>query len=380
MISKLNSFIRDLYSTLGPIPLHSPVFLGNEKRYAEEAIESTFVSSVGTYVTKFEHSIGAYCGSLGAVAVNNGTAALHVSLMLSGVKTNDLVITQSLTFVATCNAISYCGADPLFVDVDTTTLGLSPEAMEQWLIENAKLDNDGVCRRKKDDRIIRACVVMHSFGHPSDLNGLLKVANKWGLELIEDAAESLGSLYNDKHTGTFGKFGTLSFNGNKIITTGGGGMILCDEQNAANAKHLTTTAKLSHRYEFVHDRIGYNYRMPNINAALGCAQLEQLDNIIKTKRSLANAYRDFFSGSSIKFVEEPKNCRSNYWLVAVVCENEKQRNEILEGTNDEHIMTRPVWTAMHKLSMFSDCERGCLRNTEWLASRLVNMPSGVEGL
>ncbi len=269
MFDALIDFVREQYRTHDFIPLHAPVFSGNEKKYVVETVDSTFVSSVGAFVEKFENNIATYTGSPRAVATVNGTAALHVSLLLAGVKAGDLVITQPLTFVATCNAIAYCGAEPVFIDVDRHTLGLSPLALAAWLDEHARLDNDGVCRTKVGDRILRACLPMHTFGHPVELDALLEVCGRWGLIVIEDAAESLGSLYKGRHTGTFGSLGTLSFNGNKIITTGGGGMVLAGEELGARAKHITTTAKKPHAFEYVHDEIGYNYRLPNLNAALG---------------------------------------------------------------------------------------------------------------
>lgn len=377
MYQSLISFIREHYSSNDFIPLHAPVFAGNERAYVAETIESTFVSSVGAFVDRFEHDIQRYAGSPRAVATVNGTAALHVALLLGGVKRGDLVITQSLTFVATCNAIAYCGAEPVFLDVDRHTLGLSPLALEAWLEAEAVLDSDGGCRLRKTGQPIRACLPMHTFGHPADLDGLVSVCAKWGLALIEDAAESLGSLYKGRHTGTFGLVGTLSFNGNKIITTGGGGMILAGEVLGAKAKHLTTTAKQPHPYEYVHDEIGYNYRLPNLNAALGCAQLEQLEGFIAAKRGLAQAYAQELAGSSLQFVTEPDECRSNYWLNAVVCEEPLQRDELLKFTNEQGVMTRPIWTLMNRLPAYEHCLRGDLSNAQWLESRVVNLPSSV---
>lgn len=377
MYQSLVSFIREQYSTNDFIPLHAPVFSGNEKVYVAETIESTFVSSVGAFVDRFESDMQRYTGSPRAVATVNGTAALHIGLLLAGVTRGDLVITQSLTFVATCNAIAYCGAEPVFVDVDRHTLGLSPRALEFWLESETVLDANGCCRLRSDGRVVRACLPMHTFGHPADLDGLVSVCAKWGLALVEDAAESLGSLYKGRHTGTFGLVGTLSFNGNKIITTGGGGMILADEVLGGRAKHLTTTAKQPHPYEYVHNEIGYNYRLPNLNAALGCAQLEQLESFVGAKRALAHAYADELAGTDLQFVAEPEGCRSNYWLNAVICEAAGQRDELLKFTNEQGVMTRPIWTLMNRLPAYSHCLQGDLTNAQWLESRVVNLPSSV---
>ena len=377
MFDSLIGFIREQYGSNDFIPLHAPVFPGRAREYVADTIASTFVSSVGAYVDRFERDIAAYTGSPRGVATVNGTAALHVALQLAGVKTGDLVITQPLTFVATCNAIAYCGAEPVFVDVDLHTLGLSPRAMSAWLEENAQLGDDGLCRTKLDNRVIRACVPMHTFGHPGDLDGLIDVCTHWQLVLIEDAAESLGSFYKGRHTGTFGALGTLSFNGNKIITTGGGGMVLASDELGARAKHLTTTAKLPHPYEYVHDELGYNYRLPNLNAALGCAQLEQLDAFIANKRELASRYGELLEGSTLQFVVEPEGCRSNYWLNAVICESLKHRDALLNETNSCGVMTRPIWALMNRLLMYGNCRQGNLANAEWLEARVVNLPSSV---
>lgn len=377
MSDQLIRFVRDYFQTNEFIPLHAPVFPGREKEYVADTIESTFVSSVGAYVDRFEQEMANYTGSPKTVATVNGTAALHIALKLAGVEAGDLVITQPLTFVATCNAIAYCNAEPVFIDVDRDTLGLSAKALEAWLEEHAKLDAEGVCRTRADNKAVRACVPMHTFGHPADLDGLVSVTRRWNIALVEDAAESLGSYYKGKHTGAFGALGTLSFNGNKIMTTGGGGMILAGEALAARAKHLTTTAKKPHPYEYIHDELGYNYRLPNLNAALGCAQLEQLETFIEAKRALAAAYEGFFSGSALEFVKEPADCRSNYWLNATICENKAHRDELLESTNQQGIMTRPIWALMNHLAMYKSCRRGDLSNAEWLEARVVNLPSSV---
>ena len=377
MSDQLIRFVRDYFGTNDFIPLHAPVFSGRENQYVIDTIESTFVSSVGAYVDRFEQNMAAYTGSPKAVATVNGTAALHIALKLAGVGDSDLVVTQPLTFVATCNAIDYCGAEPVFVDVDRDTLGLSATALQQWLEDNARLDADGKCRTRADSKIVRACVAMHTFGHPADLDGLVRVTRDWNIKLVEDAAESLGSFYKSQHTGTFGQLGTLSFNGNKIITTGGGGMILADTTLGERAKHLTTTAKKPHPYEYVHDEVGYNYRLPNLNAALGCAQLEQLESFVDAKRALAKAYQDELSGTNLLFVSEPEGCRSNYWLNAVICEDKAHRDALLKTTNQQGVMTRPVWALMNNLSMYGNCRRGDLMNAEWLADRVVNLPSSV---
>lgn len=377
MFRKLVDFVQEQYHTSDPIPLHAPVFSGNEREYVLDTIDSTYVSSVGSYVDRFEKDVASYTGNPRAIATVNGTAALHVALRLAGVQEGDLVITQPLTFVATCNAIAYCGAEPIFLDVDRHTLGLSPAAMENWLNEYARLDDEGLCRHRASNRIIRVCLPMHTFGHPADMDGLLSICDHWGLVLVEDAAESLGSFYKGRHTGTLGRLGALSFNGNKIITTGGGGMILAGHELADRAKHLTTTAKQPHTYEYVHDELGYNYRLPNINAALGCAQMEQLEQFIKRKRTLAAAYADFFSESHLTFIQEPEGCRSNYWLNAVICENWKEREAMIKATNKAGVMTRPVWKLMNQLPMYSECITGSLANAEWLDERVVNLPSSV---
>lgn len=377
MSSRLVQFVREYYDSGDFIPLHAPEFSGREKEYVLDTIDSTFVSSVGGYVDRFEKNVAEYTGSPRAVATVNGTAALHVALRIVGVKSGELVLTQSLTFVATCNAIAYCGAEPVFIDVDRNTLGLSAAAMESWLDANAYLDTDGLCRAKSDNKVIRACLPMHTFGHPADLEGLLDVSERWNIAVVEDAAESLGSFYKQKHTGTYGRLGVLSFNGNKIITTGGGGMILANPELANRAKHLTTTAKKPHPFEYIHDEVGYNYRLPNLNAALGCAQLEQLERYIESKRRLADAYREFFKDSEFEFVTEPPESRSNYWLNAVICENREQRDELLNITNEQGVMTRPIWALMNHLDMYKHSRRGDLSNAEWLEDRVVNLPSSV---
>ncbi len=370
-------FIRGVFNTDQFIPLHEPRFLGNEKKYLNECIDSTFVSSVGKFVDEFESKIADYTGAKYAIATSNGTSALHISLLISGVKSGDEVITQPLTFVATCNAISYCNASPIFIDVDKDTMGLSPVALQSFLKENATVTNQQ-CVNKTTGKIIRACVPMHTFGHPCRIDEIKDVCDKWSINLIEDAAESLGSFYKDKHTGTFGQLGVISFNGNKVITAGGGGCIITDSEIlATKAKHITTTAKEPHKWEYSHDMIGYNYRMPNLNAALIVAQLEQLDRFLKSKRNLDKQYKEFFNNSDIEFVMELERSKSNYWLNAIILKNRKQRDLFLEETNSEGVMTRPIWTLMNKLRMFRNSQHGDLKNSEWLEQRVVNIPSSA---
>ena len=376
--SDLVSFIQEIYGTNDFIPLHQPLFDGNEKQYLLDVIDSTFVSSVGEYVDKFESMICEYTGSNYAIATSNGTSALHIALLMSGVEENDEVITQSLTFVATCNAISYCNAQPVFIDIDKCTMGMSPKSLEEFLSSHAEIRNNQ-CWNKSTKKRIKACIPMHSFGHPVKIDEIVSICKKYHIALIEDAAESLGSKYKDKHTGTFSDFGILSFNGNKIITTGGGGMILTDNKTQAEkAKHLTTTAKTKHPWLFIHDQIAFNYRLPNINAALGCAQLEQIESFVKTKRDLARKYDEWFSNTNYQFVNEPDSCESNYWFNSFLASDRQERDEILEYTNSKNVMTRPSWTPMHELDMFSDCQKDNLENTIWIEDRLINIPSSVK--
>lgn len=370
-------FIRGLYQTAEFIPLHEPKFVGNERAYVLDCIDSTFVSSVGKYVDRFEQMMAEYTGAKYAVATVNGTAALHIALKLAGVDHNDEVITQSLSFVATCNAISYCGAKPVFVDVDRTTLGMSPSSLRDFLFLNATKTLDG-CINKTTGKMISAVVPMHTFGHPCGIDEIAKICEEFGIPLIEDAAESLGSYYQGKHTGTFGKLAAFSFNGNKTITTGGGGMIITnDEALAKRAKHITTTAKQPHPYEFVHDEIGYNYRLPNLNAALGCAQMEILPRLLESKRAIASSYIDFFANSALNFIKEPAQAHSNYWLNALVLEDKPVRELFLKELNEAGVMSRPIWKLMNELTMFSDCQSADLSNSKWLEERVVNIPSSA---
>ncbi len=403
---KVTDFIHELYGSKDFVPLAVPVFIGNEKKYLNECIDTTFVSSVGKFVDRFEEDIAKYTGCKRAVVCVSGTNALHMSLMLAGVERDDEVLTQALTFIATCNALSYIGAHPVFIDVDKDTMGLSPVAVREWLHANAEIREDksnskGVngilstlsnsseqfehfqpkysCYNKNTGRRVKACVPMHTFGHPVHLDELVEVLNEYHIELVEDAAESIGSLYKGKHTGTFGKIGALSFNGNKTITTGGGGMMLFnDEELGAYAKHITTQAKIPHRWEFKHDHIGYNYRMPNINAALGCAQLEHIEEYVASKRETAKAYEEFFKDiPDIDFFVDSPDTRSNYWLQVVILKDRDAQQEFLQYTNDNGVMTRPIWELMNRLPMFENCENDGLKNTIWFADRVVNIPSSV---
>ncbi|MDN5048465.1 LegC family aminotransferase [Aliarcobacter butzleri] len=376
-MQKIVDFIKETFKTQEFIPLHEPRFIGNEKKYLNDCIDSTFVSSVGKYVDTFEKEFAKTVGSKFAIATVNGTAALHISLLLSGVKRDDEVITQPLTFIATSNAISYIGAKPIFLDVDLDTMGLSPKSLKKFLETNCEVV-DNKCINKTTNRQIKACVPMHTFGHPCKIDEIKEICDSWNITLVEDAAESLGSYYKNKHTGTFGKIGAFSFNGNKIITSGGGGVIVTnDEVLAKRAKHITTTAKIHHPYEYVHDEIGYNYRLPNINAALLVAQLEQLEKFLVSKRELAKTYDEFFSLNSIKFIKESENSKSNYWLQAVLLDDLKQRDEFLEFTNKNGVMTRPIWKLMNELDMFKDCQKDDLKNAKYLEERVVNIPSSV---
>jgi len=370
-------FIQNIYKTTGFVPLHEPRFIGNEKKYLNECIDSTFVSSVGKFVDKFEEKIADYVGANFAVATSNGTSALHVALLLANVTESDEVIAQSLSFIATCNAISYCGAAPVFIDVDKDTMGMSPSALQKFLENNTSIKNQQ-CINNKTDKVIKACVPMHTFGHPCRIDEIKDICDKYYICLIEDAAESLGSLYKDKHTGTFGQMGVMSFNGNKIITAGGGGCIITNnEVLAKKAKHLTTTAKITHKWEYTHNMVGYNYRMPNLNAALLVAQLENLESFLLNKRELAMMYKDFFSDKACHFVEESLHSKSNYWLNTIILKDKEQRDLFLEEANSKGVMIRPVWTLMNKLTMFKHSQCYGLTNVEWLEERVVNIPSSV---
>lgn len=372
---RIVEFVRDIYKTNDFIPLHAPTFNSNEKAYVMETIDSTFVSSVGKFVDNFEKKFEEYTGSAKAIATVNGTAALHAALYMAGVQRDDYVITQALTFVATCNVIHHMGAEPIFVDVSPVSLGLCPKALEVFLDEHAELTDIG-CIYKKTGRKITAVVPMHTFGHPVELDELIVICAKWKISIVEDAAESLGSFYKGKHTGTFGEYGAISFNGNKIITTGGGGIVLCKTQESGTrTKHITTTAKVPHPYEFFHDEPGFNYRLPNLNAALGCAQMESLENYLIQKRKLAGSYKSLFHGTDFKFVSEPDYAQSNYWLNAIICPSIKARDKLLKETNSSGVMTRPIWQLMNRLPMFENAICGELFQSELIEAKLINLPS-----
>lgn len=379
MYKDLIKFIRTTFNVdKGFIPLHEPRFIGNERKYVLDAIDSTFVSSVGEYVDKFEKMMCNITGAKHCIATVNGTNSLHLSLLLAGVKTGDEVLTQALTFIATANGISYANATPHFVDVDKETLGLSPKKLDAYLTEISEMRN-GECFNKKTNKRISACVPMHSFGLPLHIEDLVSVCKKYNIAVVEDAAESLGSYYKEKHTGTYGILGVFSFNGNKTVTSGGGGAIITnDDTIAKRAKHLSTQAKIPHKWEYAHDEIGYNYRMPNLNAALACAQLEQLPSYIENKRELSDLYNDFLSDNKdITLIREQENTKSNYWLNAVTLKDRNERDNFLKETNDAGVMTRPIWALMNKLEMFKNCPQSDLSNSEWLEDRVVNITSSV---
>jgi perosamine synthetase len=365
----------------GPVALHEPNFAGNEWQYLKQCLDSSFVSSVGKFVDRFEADLAAYTGARFAVAVVNGTAALHVALRLAEVEPGEEVLIPALTFVATANAVVYCGAIPHLVDSEERTLGMDPTALRDHLNDIAER-RDGHCVNRITGRIIRAVVPMHAFGHPVDIERLLEVAREFNLTVIEDAAESLGSTVGGRHTGTFGAMGILSFNGNKTITTGGGGAILTNDADLAQrAKHLTTTAKVPHAWNYRHDEVGFNYRLPNLNAALGCAQLERLPVLLEAKRRLFERYSAaFVQLRGVSVVAEPPGCRSNYWLQTLLLDADVafERDVVLATTNDAGIMTRPAWTLMSQLQHFAGCPRMDLRVAEALESRLVNIPSSAQ--
>jgi len=377
MFDQIVKYIRSLYPGKESVPLHEPRFKGREKQYVNDAIDSTFVSSVGEYVIQFEQLMCQLTGSKFAVATVNGTTALHVALKLAGVQAGDEVISQPLSFVATANAAAYCGARPIFLDVDRDTLGLAPRALQQFLAHRCRM-RQGKCYNRDTGRRIAACLPMHTFGHACRIDNIAQLCREHGIPLIEDAAESIGSYFKNQHTGTFGLCGIFSFNGNKTVTCGGGGVIVTDdEQLATAARHLSTTAKVSNAYEYVHDAIGFNYRLPNLNAALACAQLEQLEFFLEKKRILAQKYEDFFDSLNIGFVTEPEHATSNYWLNAILLADRNQRDAFLDVTHKSGVTTRPVWRLLNKLKPYSDCQTGPLDTAEWLADRIVNIPSSV---
>lgn len=377
MFDDVVSFIRELYDTEGLIPLHEPRFSEREKETVLDCIDSTFVSSVGSYVDLFEQKVADFTGAKYAVAVINGTQALFVALLLAGANRETEVITQSLTFVATANAIHYTGAEPVFIDVDRETLGLSADSLLNFLKNHTYLRKKENVNRHTGKKIV-ACVPMHTLGHPCRVKEIKEICEEFQIVLIEDAAESIGSYVGKIHTGRFGQLSILSFNGNKIITTGSGGIIMTDDEKLAQkARHLTTTAKLPHKWEFNHDEIGYNFRMPNLNAALGVAQLEKLPDFLNDKRRLANTYRRFFINQGIKFFDEPTGTKSNYWLNTILLKNRMERNEFLGYSNQNGVMTRCLWTPMHCLPMYRKCQKDSLSNTQYLFDRIVNIPSSV---
>lgn len=372
-------FVRDYYSnTEGFIPLHAPVFRGNEKKYLIDTIDSTFVSSVGAYVDKFEEIIKAKTGAKFAVATVNGTSALHASLHVIGATLGDEVVTQALSFVATANAISYTGARPIFLDVDKDTLGMSPDALYHFLKKNVSI-KDSKAINKLTNNPIRAIVPMHTFGIPCRIKEIVEIADSFNIPVVEDAAESLGSYSNKIHTGRFGKVGIFSFNGNKTLTAGGGGVIITDDvELGKRLKHITTTAKLPHPWEFNHDEIGFNYRMPNLNAAVACAQLENLNDFLEEKKSLSEQYSNLFYNLEIKYIKGLPYDEPNYWLNTILLNSKAQRDEFLKYTQDNNVMTRPVWILLNKLPMYKNSLTDSLENSEWLADRIVNLPSSVK--
>jgi perosamine synthetase len=372
------AFIRQTFKSSDFIPLHEPRFIGSEKSYLAECIDSTYVSYVGQFVTRFEDRMREYTGARFAAAMASGTVALHIALLLAGVRRDDEVLTQSLTFVATPNAISYCGAQPVFLDSERRTLGMDPDILEEFLASETRLADDGFCYNIRSGRRVSACVPMHVFGHPVEIERIKNICAANRIFLIEDAAESLGSFYHGRHTGTFAKLAILSFNGNKTITTGGGGMLLCDDEALAKrAKHISTTARIPHSWEIAHDEVGYNYRMPNVNAAIGCAQMESLDRFVENKRELAALYRDFCERLGVQFLREPQGCRSNYWLNALILRDHEEREAFLKYSNGCGVMTRPLWKLMHKLDMYKHCQTSRMDTALWLEARTVNIPSSV---
>jgi len=377
MFNEFIEFVREIYGTKKNILLHEPKFIGNEKKYLNQSIDTTFVAAVGKFADEFEKKMAKYTGAKHVIATTNGTSALHVSLILAGVERDNEVITQPLNFVASSNAINYCNADPIFIDVDRDTMGLSPSALRSFLNENTTVKNKQ-CFNNITQKVIKACIPMHSYGHPCKIEKIREICDEYCIFLIEDAAESVGSFYKNRHTGTFGQLGVMSFNGNKIITAGGGGCIVTnDKVLAEKAKHISTTAKVPHKWNFNHDMVGYNYRMPDINAALLLAQLEKLNDFINNKRELANKYEDFFRDRDCDFFKEPKNSKSNYWLNSIILKNKNYKDKFLEETNSNGVMTRPIWTLINNLPMFKNAQCHNLNNSNWLYERVVNIPSST---
>jgi perosamine synthetase len=374
----ITEFIKSLYPGENPVPLHAPRFSGNEKKYLMDCINTTYVSYVGQYVNQFENEIRKYTRAKFAIAVSSGTAALHMALLLAKTTVGDEVITQPLSFVATANAIAHCGAIPVFVDVERSTLGLDPEKLESFLTTNAIIKSDDKCYNKFSGKRIAACIPMHTFGHPLRIDEIVEICSKYNIVVVEDAAEALGSFYKGQHAGTFGELGILSFNGNKPVTSGSGGMIITNDAALAEmAVHLTTTAKVPHPWEFVHDQIAYNYRMSNINAAVGCAQMEYFSEILKNKRVTAGIYKDFFRKIDIPFMTEPVNSLSNHWLNAIILKDRQQRDQFLAFASSNGIQARPVWKLLNSLPMYSQCQTTNIENARWLENRLVNIPSST---
>ena len=371
------NFIRSTYNTKDSIHLHEPKFFGNERKYLLDAMDSTLVSQIGPYVDRFENDMSLVTGTKKAVAVTNGTCALQVALRLVGVQNNDEVLTQALTFVATANSISYLGANPVFIDVDLDTMGLSPKSLEEFLNQNAELRDDGSYNKKTGKRF-SACLPMHTFGFMCRIDEIVEICNKWNIPVIEDAAEALGSQYKGQSSGSFGLLSAFSLNGNKIITSGGGGAIVTNNIDIGNqAKHLTTTAKIPHQWEYTHNEVGYNFRMPNLNAALACAQLEQLEIMKKSKKNIYNQYKSFLKDKGLKLVDIPENTDWNYWLMSILLDDKKDRDIFLEETNNKGINTRPIWTLMYHLPMYKNSQRDCQENAEYLEQRIVNLPSSA---
>jgi len=376
---KVIDFIKSLYPGLDPVPLHAPVFGGNEKKYLLDCIDTTFVSYVGKYVSMFEEMTAQFTGAKYAVAMVNGTTALQLALQLVGVDRGDEVLTQALTFVATANAISHAGGKPVFLDVDKDTLGMSPDKLESWLSQNVLLNkNTNRAINRMTGNVISAILPMHTFGNPCRIDAILEIANKYSIPVVEDSAESLGSFYKGKHTGTFGSAGVFSYNGNKTITTGGGGMIVTDdEQLAVRAKHLTTTAKKPHRWEFDHDEIAYNYRLTNVNAAIGVAQMEKIEDYLLNKKLTAQKYAKYFGDIGIEHVRHLPGAKSNNWLTALILNDKIERENFLNISNDNGVVTRPIWQLMSQSNMYMNCQCDDLENSRWLGDRVVNVPSGV---
>lgn len=378
MFNEIIDFVKSLYPNLEQVPLHAPVFLGNEKKYVNECIDSTFVSSVGQFVNRFEKMMCEFTGAKFAVATTSGTSALHVGLVLLGVNQESEVLTQALTFVATANAIKYTGAQPIFIDSSAENLGMCPLSLRDFLSSQTRQDDQNHCINKTTKKRIAACVPMHVFGSPVDIYEIVKICNQYNIPVLEDAAESLGSMVKNVHTGLIGDLGILSFNGNKIVTCGGGGMIITNnEKLAIRAKHMTTTSKIPHKWEFFHDEVGFNYRLPNLNAAMACAQMESLRMFLDDKRQTAQEYKNYFSKIGIRFIDEPLECRSNFWLNAIELNSLKERDLFLKETNDAGVMTRPIWKLMTDLPVYENCQKTNLEHAQKYVERVVNLPSSV---